>query len=340
MAFNIDVYKYQIFDLDDSSNGFKEYMDSTLKDLTTALSQETSSNDDVQQQLMKVSPSDAKTHEDALKYLTEQNDAVEYIGATFTTSYTGDEAIEFTEVAKFKSKTFISRATVYAITPKNTTFDLGFVNVCESRTTDQFSFEDTDVNIRVETDDDLPMSARTSNDNRPWYTLGVPTGRDNVAAKTEATLAGESTYDMSYNTVRTAPLAITVEDEGNNKNSFMLNKVAQNLEFTVSFAYKRKNKSTYRVIDKTKYGFNFSYPSITHKEETEENSIDNTAKTVFSSGNVSSNNPAISSSVPSADEGLPNSSLENDFLADKDKLYSYDDTTQLAEYVMGEDIKV
>ena len=334
MAFDKQVFMYELFALDTSNNGYGDYMKNTLSGLTTALSEDNIVNEDVQKELLQISVKDATTNKACLKYLVKENKAVEYIGVTVTSEYTGDESINFeSPSAEYKSKVLSGRATTYAIIPEGVNFDIGYINLVATSTTDKWSYDDTDVNVRT-APDNLPMSARAANNTKPFFAVGVPDGRENVAARKQTQLATNAVFDMGFNTKRLAPLSISVKTD-EQSNSHGLAKVEQELGFDLYFAYKRSAGSTWRLLNKTTYGFKFSYPNITSEESNDENDV-----LVWSSGNVTSSNPQIVSSTPDPTAGLPSAATEDAYFQVGKKTFAYNDDALVGEFSSNDEVEL
>lgn len=258
MAFEIEAYKYN---LAMAKSGAQSYLDNTpLKGLTTVLSKNTIDNAEVQEQLDLLSVSDAKKYETVLAYLFKENRDVYYIGVeSYTAAYTGSNQASYrpsnANQVSYTTKHFHATAKIYAQTPVNKKFDIGFSQVCTSRPYCRAIYTDDNLSARWLNSTGFPCSDAASG-STPFYFVGSGVNCTHNTADRNIALSGSVTYEMDDNFQNNSFTQRFSYKKGGLNKQTNLSQIKREQYFTAWVVYRPAGSGAYKLLRESKWGIN------------------------------------------------------------------------------------
>ncbi len=302
-----------MFDLAEFKKDMKGQESTDLGGLMKALEEDPKNKEKIQRELNKLKVEVAKKFKAALEYLMREMKEVQYIGLkSFVAEYKGTTtARQGNGIVEYTSKHFHATAKIFSITPLGIKYDIGFIQICSSRTQKQ-TYTDEKLNTRWEIPGKFPMSDSAGNNSFPWYFVGSGVSCLYDTARKKSELKGSNTFELDDNFIGIkTPIKIKYKKNDNNNDTTLLTKIERKQNFQAWFAVKRSGStpSTYRLMKEMKYGFDFV---IEHNQPQPK---------------VTSKEIKIEHTVPMENTHLPDAAKKGPMMNAGDKLNAYKDNT-------------
>jgi hypothetical protein len=248
--------------------GLTTYLGNDVAALRTVVTNELSTDAQIQAELDQVPAATASNFEQALIHLVQLRPGVEYIGLEgFAAVYNGvlTSQSNHNGTISYTTPHFHATAQTYSVVPAGVGYDLGFIQACEAKACIH-TYSDENLNTRWKLQGAaFPISDSSSVHNIPFYHVGIGFACTHHTARRNHQLGRHETYDLDDNFNNNAANTILNYRKGLNDRQSRLRRIRRQQDFRAWFAVKRATQNAYRLLREVTYGFDFTI-DITHTQ--------------------------------------------------------------------------